>query len=385
MEPALHVDWIAPDQVFDGENLRSGLVLGFAGGRVVTTTTIEALPEQAQITPLSGLVTPGYVDLQVNGGGGALLNNAPTLASLHCMAEAHRRFGTVAILPTVITDAPEVLDRAVQAVIAAQGSPGIPGLHIEGPHISLARRGTHDPRHIRPFDDTTLAHVARLRKAGLVAMITLAPEAVRPGDVARLVALGAMVSIGHTDATAAGVQALLDEGATCFTHLYNAMSQMQGREPGAVGAAINSDAHASIICDGHHVADAMIDLALRARRIPDRMFLVSDAMATVGGGDRFSLYGREIRLEDGRLVNAEGALAGAHVTMAESVARMIGVVGRSPHSALRMAITVPATLIGRPGLSRIEGRAAQDLLVLGPDWMPRGSCADHLPENGPSA
>jgi len=308
------------------------------------------------------------------------LNNAPAVQSLRTMAQAHRRLGTVAILPTVITDAPSVLDRAVRATLAARDEPGLLGLHIEGPHISLPKRGTHEAQYIRPFDATTLAHVTRLREAGITVMITLAPEAVRPGDVARLVALGAIVSIGHTDATAAEVGALLDEGASCFTHLYNAMSQMQGREPGAVGAAINSAAYVGIICDGHHVADDMIGLALRARRVPDRTFLVSDAMSTVGGSDHFTLYGREIRVEDGRLVNSEGALAGAHVTMAESVARMITVLGHSPRAALRMGITVPAMLIGQPPLARIEGRAAQDLLVLGEDWLPLGTCADRLPE-----
>lgn len=385
MTPPFHVDWIVPDQLFDGENLRSGLALGFAGGQVVATTTLEALPEQTETTLLSGTVTPGYIDLQVNGGGDALFNNAPTVQSLRTMALAHRRFGTVAILPTVITDTPAVLERAVQAAIAARDEPGILGLHIEGPHISAARRGTHAAKHVRPFDDTTFDHVVRLRDAGVRVMITLAPEAVQPGDVARLVALGAIVSIGHTDATASEVKALLDEGACCFTHLFNTMSQMQGREPGAVGAAINSEAFVGVICDGHHVADEMIDLALRARRVPDRTFLVSDAMSTVGGSDRFTLYGREISVENGRLVNSDGALAGAHITLADSVARMISILGRTPQAALRMGITVPAMLVGQPALARIEGRAAQDLLILGPDWKPTGTCADHLPDQLPCA
>ncbi len=378
----LHVDWIVPDQIFDGENLRSGLALGFAGGKIVGITTLEALPEQVEITPLSGTIAPGYLDLQVNGGGDILLNNTPTAEAMRGIAQAHRRFGTVGILPTVITDAPEVLDRAVEAALATRDDPGILGLHIEGPHIAASRRGTHGAAHVRPFDDRTFAHVTRLRDAAITVMVTLAPEAVKPGDVARLAALGAIVSIGHTDATASEVQALLDEGASCFTHLFNAMSQMRGREPGTVGAAINSDAYVGVICDGHHVADEMIGLALRARRVPDRTFLVSDAMSTVGGGDRFTLYGQEITLSDGRLVNAEGALAGAHVTMAQSVARMIMVLGRSPQAALRMGIMVPAALVGQPALARIEGRAAQDLLILGEDWMPTGTCADRLPPRG---
>ena len=385
MKPAAATDWILPDRLFDGETLRGGVALGLAEGKVIALSAADALPDGALPTRISGIVTPGYVDLQVNGGGDVLLNNAPETASLTAIARAHRRLGTVAILPTVITDAPAVLERAVDAILAARDRPEILGLHIEGPHISLRRRGTHAPEHIRPFDDLTLAQVARLCDAGVAVMVTLAPEAVKPGDVARLVARGAIVSIGHTDATAAEVRALLDEGASAFTHLYNAMSQMQGRAPGTVGAAINSTAHVGIICDGHHVADEMIGLALRARPLPDRMFLVSDAMSTVGGSDRFMLYGHEIRVEDGRLVNAEGALAGAHVTMAESVARLITVLGLPPQEALRMAVTVPAGLIDRSALARIKDRPARDLLVLGPDWMPQGTLADNLSESGPAA
>ena len=177
------------------------------------------------------------------------------------------------------------------------------------------------------MDDATLAHVQRLRHAGIAVMITLAPEAVQPGQIAALAAMGAVVSLGHTDATAGATRAALAAGATCFTHLFNAMSPMLNRSPGVTGAGINSDAYAGIICDGHHVADEMVGLAIRARPIAERMFLVSDAMSTVGGSDRFLLYGEEVRLIGGRLVNAEGSLAGAHVTMAESVARLINVVG----------------------------------------------------------
>jgi len=367
--------WLCPDRVFDGERLHTGLCIGIAEGRVVKLCAEADLPVGAPRKALSGTVTPGFVDLQVNGGGDVLLNNSPTAETIARMAAAHRRFGTVAILPTVITDAPEVLARAVAAALAAHGQPGILGLHIEGPHLSLARRGTHAAHHLRPLDATTLAHVARLRRAGVAVMITLAPEAVAPGQIAALVAMGALVSLGHTDASAAASRAALAEGAGCFTHLFNAMSPMLNRAPGVTGAAINSTAHAGIICDGHHVADEMIALALRARPIPDRMFLVSDAMATVGGSSRFTLYGQEIRLVGGCLVNAEGSLAGAHVTLAESVARLIEVVGVAPETALRMAITVPAQLIGAEALARIKGRALSDLVHLVAD--PRAARPAH--------
>lgn len=370
--------WLCPDQIFDGQTLRSGMAIGIVAGRVVALAALTEVSPGAERQMIPGIVTPGYLDLQVNGGGDALLNNAPTPQTMAVMAAAHRRFGTVGVLPTVISDTPEVLAQAVDAALEAKGLPGVLGLHIEGPHLSLPRRGTHAPQFIRPLDNVTLAHVERLRAAGVVVKITLAPEAVQPGQIAALVAMGAIVSIGHSDTTEAAVQAALAEGAGCFTHLFNAMSPMLNRAPGVTGAAINSTAYCGFICDGHHVADAMLGLAIRARPVADRMFLVSDAMSTVGGSDRFTLYGQEVRLVDGRLVNAEGSLAGAHVTMAQSVARLVRVLGIAPEAALRMAVTVPAMVIGAPALAQIIGRDADDLLILGADMMPLGSCAARL-------
>lgn len=363
--------WLCPDQVFDGQHLRAGLALRIEGGRVAALAGQAELPAGAERRVLRGVLTPGYLDLQVNGGGDAQLNNLPNAEAMQTIAAAHRRFGTVGVMPTVITDAPEVLAFAVEAALEAQGMPGVLGLHIEGPHISLPRRGTHAAEWVRPMEAATLAHVARLRAAGVTVMITVAPEAVQKGQIAELAATGAIVSLGHSDATAEAVEAALAEGARCFTHLYNAMSPMLNRAPGVTGAAINSTAWCGFICDGHHVADAMLGLAIRARPVADRMFLVSDAMCTVGGSDRYQLYGQEIRLVGGRLVNAEGSLAGAHVTMAESVARLVTVLGIPPEAALRMAVTVPAEVIGRPDLAALVGRPVDDLLLLGPDWMPR--------------
>ena len=262
--------WLVPDALFDGQSLRTDVALGIAGSRSVTVTVTASLPTEAPARRLSGTLTPGFLDLQVNGGGDALLNNDQTRTALRTMALAHRRFGTVGILPTIITDAPPVLSRAVDAVIAARGEPGLLGLHIEGPHLSIARRGTHAAEHIRPFDATTLAHIRRLRSEGIFVKITVAPESVTPAQVRQITATGAVVSIGHSDATAAETRALLDAGATCFTHLFNAMSPMLHRAPGVTGACINSTAYAGIICDGIHVADEMIGLASRARPVAGR-------------------------------------------------------------------------------------------------------------------
>ncbi|WP_374431378.1 N-acetylglucosamine-6-phosphate deacetylase [Tabrizicola sp.] len=371
--------WLIPGAIFDGTRLCPGAAIGIAGTR---SLTIGTPPKDAPIRRIKGTLTPGFLDLQVNGGGDALLNNDQSPQALHTMAAAHRRFGTVGILPTVITDAPEVLTRAVEATLAAHNEPqpdrSLLGLHIEGPHLSVPRRGTHAAEYIRPFDATTLAHVQRLRAAGIFVKITVAPESTTPQDVARLASLGAVVSIGHSDTTAEAARALLDAGATCFTHLFNAMSPMLNRAPGVTGACINSTAYAGIICDGIHVADEMVGLAIRARPLPGRMFLVSDAMCTVGGSDHMRLYGQDIWLKDGRLVNAEGSLAGAHVTMAEGLRRLITVVGTPPDTALDMAVSAPARVLNRPDLATPEARDLADLLLLDADWRVIASLADAL-------
>jgi N-acetylglucosamine-6-phosphate deacetylase len=370
--------WLLPDALYDGTQLRCGAALGIARGRSRQVAEAASLTPDAPRRRIAGTLTPGFLDLQVNGGGDALLNNDPSPAALHTMAAAHRRFGTVGMLPTVITDAPEVLARAVEAVLAAKGGRGLLGLHIEGPHLSLPRRGTHAAQWIRPFEQATLDHIRRLRAAGIFVKITVAPEAVTPAQVAEIFATGTVVSIGHSDATANDVRALLAAGASSFTHLFNAMSPMQSRAPGVTGACINSTAYAGIICDGIHVADEMVGLAIRARPQPGRMFLVSDAMSTVGGSDRLTLYGQEVRLKNGRLMNAEGALAGAHVTMAEGLHRLIAVVGTTPDTALDMAVAAPARLIGRPELASPEDRDLADILCLDADWSLTGTLAARL-------
>lgn len=357
--------WITPDRVFDGVNLRSGLSLRVEGNR---TVALSDQPQQGVRLP--GCLSAGFIDLQVNGGGGVMLNSTPTRAGICTIAAAHRGFGTAGILPTVITDRPEVLDAAAQAVMDARDDPGILGLHIEGPHISLARRGTHDARYLRPMDQRTLDLVRRLRSQGITVMITLAPEAATPAQITELAQMGAIVSIGHTDAQARDVMAALQAGASCGTHLFNAMSQMQSRAPGAVGAILTRARHFGLICDGIHVDDQMIDLALQVDGEGGRAFLVSDAMATVGGPDHFDLYGQRITVQDGRLINAEGNLAGAHLTQSRGVARLVQVLGLPLARALRLAITVPSQVIGRDELSGVLDRSTDDMIMLDSDLTP---------------
>lgn len=365
--------WIAPDALFDGASLQTGLAI-----RVSNLKVTEIAPAPKGARALGGTLAPGFVDLQVNGGGGVMINTTPTADGMRIVSQAHRRLGTVAILPTVITDDPAVLDAAAEAAITAFGSDGIIGLHIEGPHIAQARRGTHAAKYIRPMDQRTLDCVQKLRLAGVPVMITVAPEAVCGDQITALSSMGAVVSLGHTDAAAQDINAAISAGASCGTHLFNAMSPMIGRAAGAVGALINSECYTGIICDGHHVTDDMVGLAIRARPRRDRMFLVSDAMATVGGPDQFDLYGKTISIKNGQLVNSEGSLAGAHVTQAQGLQRLVRHVGIDLETALNMAVTTPAACIARPDLATLVGRDARDLVMLAPNLDYLGDLSAHM-------
>ncbi|SMX44755.1 N-acetylglucosamine-6-phosphate deacetylase [Octadecabacter ascidiaceicola] len=355
--------WVVPDLLFDGQSLTSGQAI-----RIVDNEVVDIAHEHEGGLRFKGCISPGFVDLQVNGGGGAMLNSTPTREGIATIAQAHRRFGTVAVMPTVITDAPDVLDRAVEAAIVSQHGEGIVGLHIEGPHISVERRGTHNRDFIRDLDARTMDVVAKLRKHDLAVIITLAPEAASTDQIAALSDMGATVSIGHTNANAELVEAAIAAGASCATHLFNAMSPMAGRAPGAVGAIINSRVRSGIICDGYHVDDRMVALAIQARPARDLMFLVSDAMATVGGPDHFDLYGQDVRLDQGRLINVEGNLAGAHITQAQGVARLVNQVGISPETALRMAISTPAEIVGQSDLASLIGQNIRNLISMTDDF-----------------
>ena len=376
-EAADITQWIRPSRLFNKGRLHIGAVLGVLNGRIQIFTEDIQIKESHQVLNFEGIISPGLVDLQVNGGGGVLLNETPTKEAIWDIAKAHRKYGTTGILPTVITDSVSVLSRAVDAVMEAVGQNGILGMHIEGPHISVERRGTHKAEFVRPLDEDTIRLVERLRSAHVPTMLTLAPDVVSPEDISRLVDLGTVVSIGHSKASADVVRRALEAGASCFTHLFNAMPPMAGREPGVVGAAINSHAFAGIICDGIHVADEMVAMAIRARPISDRMYLVSDAMPTVGGPTEFNLYGSKVALINNRLVNSEGGLAGAHTTQNEGVKRLVDRIGISAEDALKMAITVPGNAMGLE-LDQLQGRSIKDIICLTDGLEYQGSLADLL-------
>ena len=309
------------------------------------------------------LLAPALTDLQVNGGGGVMINADPTPDGFRAVAAAHRGLGTGAILPTVITDLPEVLEQAAEAALAVRGEPGQLGLHIEGPHIAPERRGTHDPAHIRPLDERTVRVVERLREGGVAVMITLAPELCDPALIGRLAASGAVVSAGHSAADADQARAAFAAGIGCVTHLYNAMPPMTSRAPGLLGVALNAEVYAGIIVDGIHVCWDMVRVALRARPRLGLTFAVSDAMATVGGPESFTLYGREIAVRGGALVNAEGSLAGAHIDMATSLRNLVREVGLPPAEALAMCSDVPRACLSLPPQEIGAGSRLGDLVA----------------------
>lgn len=337
--------WLHPAQVFDGEQLLTDTAIGIVEDKIAAIVPVSDLPSSAPIQHINKIVSPGFFDIQINGGGDVMFNSSPSRQGLSRIAAAHAQTGTLHWLPTVITDGPDVLSAACDAVLESYGQFGIAGIHIEGPHIAVERKGTHNSHWIRPLDSNTLSCISKLCENAVPVLITVAPEMMKPGDVESLVKMGAVVSIGHSNATSVQTKQALTEGATLFTHLFNAMSQIENREPNVVGTAINSTQYCSIIVDGRHVDFDIVGLATRARPVPDRMIIVTDAMATVGGSDEFVLYGKKVHLKNGRLLNSEGSLAGAHTTILEEISNMVHRVGISLESALRMATRNPAVLM----------------------------------------
>lgn len=341
-----------------------GYAVVVAGATIESVMPLGSVPVDRPREVLSGLLAPGLIDLQVNGGGDVLFNEQPNLPGLRRIAAAHAALGTTGFLPTVITDTPAVLESALQAVEAAvtQQLPGVLGLHVEGPVIEPARSGIHAADHIRTLDEPMLERLMAFRGGRL--LVTLAPERVAPGVIRRLVEAGVVVAAGHTNASYQQLRAAMDEGLSGFTHLFNAMSQMTARQPGAVGAALD-DGHcwASVIVDGHHVHPAALRIA-RSCLGDARMVLVSDAMPPVGGGNsRFRLQGREMTVEAGRCVSAEGTLAGAAIALADAVRRARDEMRIPLESAIGMATRAPARALG---IDRGEIEAGQpaDLVLL---------------------
>lgn len=349
--------------MFDGAALRDGLALVVEEGRVAGLVPEAEAPDAVALG--GGVLAPGFIDLQVNGGGGVMLNDRPDVGGIAAICTAHGRLGTTGLLPTLITDTPEVTRAAVEAGVAARGVPGFLGLHLEGPHLDPRRKGAHDPALIRPMGEADLALLLDAARRLPALLVTLAPESATPAQVAALAAAGAIVSLGHSDTTAAGAAALFDAGARVVTHLFNAMSQLGNREPGLVGAALDAETVAAgLIADGVHVAPASMRVALAAKRGADGLFLVTDAMAVAGTDrDRFTLNGREILRRDRRLTLADGTLAGADVDFPASI-RVLVREGVPLAAALRMATAAPARVLKRADLGRLVAGGPADFVHL---------------------
>lgn len=345
---------ISGAQIFDGSHIHYDAALLLDGevcAGVVATADIPA--EYAVSGVAGGTILPGFVDLQVNGGGGVMFNDDPTVAGLKTIAKAHACAGTRAFLPTLITDTPEHQRAAVDAVEQAISAkvPGIIGIHLEGPHLCVAKKGAHDPALIRPMtvaDEVFLLDTAR-RLPNV--MVTLAPESTTPAQIRRLSDAGVIVSLGHTDCSFAEAQTAFAAGARCVTHLFNAMSQLGSREPGLVGATLAaSGVNAGLIADDIHVHAASMRVAVSAKQETDGIFLVTDAMATAGSPmNAFTLNGRRVVRKDGRLTLEDGTLAGADIDLAGAIAILVRKVGVSTTQALRMATSAPARCLRIPG------------------------------------
>ena len=339
---------VLADRVFDGHNWHAEAAVLVRDGRIVGLGSWGEVPPDWPQTrlPAGAFLAPGFIDLQVNGGGGVLLNDQPTADGMRAIARAHRRFGTAACLPTLINDTCEHVRTAIAAARSISGRDGVLGLHLEGPFISPQRPGVHRSDRIAKPGASDLEELCELAGAGR-SLVTLAPECVTAGFVRTLASSGVRISIGHSEAPAADVIQAVADGATGVTHLFNAMPPLSARAPGSIGAALaERRLTAGLIVDGIHVDPVSVRAAFAAKG-SDRIALVTDAMPTVGTSlDRFELDGRTIKLADGRLTTEDGTLAGAHLDMASAVRNAVRLAQLPLKDALRAASLTPARFLG---------------------------------------
>ena len=359
---------IEATRLFDGERITGPRAVEIAEGRIHAVHASGDAPKRHPVVrlPAGTLLAPGFIDVQVNGGGGALLNDDPSVAAIARIAAAHRCFGTTGLLPTLITDHRSQLSQLAACIDEALTVPGVIGFHLEGPFINAARKGAHPAQHVRRPTPEDMALVCSFGRAGR-SLVTVAPEMLNAADLQRLLAAGLRVSIGHSDATTIVALDAFDAGATAVTHLFNAMSQMSPRAPGVVGASLaNAVTYAGIICDGHHVDPVNLTVAFKSKG-RDRLMLVTDAMSLVGTDEtEFKLQGRNIRLNGGQLTDAAGTLAGAHLTIIDAVENVITMMGATIEDALIMASLTPARFLGlQDELGRIAPGFRADLVAIG--------------------
>ncbi len=349
------------------EGFESGLAVLIDDGRIAAIAPAGDVPAAAERVDLDGaMLVPGFIDVQVNGGGGVLFNDAPTVERVATIGRTHRRFGTTGFLPTLISDDLSVVGEGIRAVDAAieEGVPGVLGIHIEGPFLNSRRKGIHDGSRIRELDEAGFETITGLQHGRT--LVTLAPERTTRSMIGRLAEAGLIIAAGHTDGSYEEIREALEAGVTGFTHLFNAMSPLTSREPGAVGAALEDrNSWCGLIVDGRHVAPPTMRLALRCKPL-DRFMLVTDAMPSVGmAAKSFMLQGQPIRVENGVCVNADGTLAGSDLDMAGAVRNAVEMLEVDVETALRMASRHPADFLGLGDrLGRIAPGAAACLVAL---------------------
>nr|WP_186363589.1 N-acetylglucosamine-6-phosphate deacetylase [Rhizobium sp. ACO-34A] len=357
-EPIGQTTAVVADTLYDGTGSPPvhDVAIVLEGGMIASVCPVGRLPGNVEIMARAAIAIPGMIDLQINGGGGVLFNDEPTPEALEKMAAAARKGGTAFILPTYITahgqgfaDAMEAVEKAI-----AMGVPGILGIHLEGPFLSPKRPGIHPRDAIRPIGNEDIAVLSR--DIGGPRLITLAPEEAPDGSIRELCNSGAIVFAGHSEASFEDMEKAAGEGISGATHLFNAMSQIAGRAPGLVGAVLDNDRlYAGIIADGVHVHQANLRLAAHSLG-PDRLCLVTDAMSTLGTAlESFDLLGKQIFLRDGRLVDMNGTLAGAHIALDECLRNMMRFTGINAAEAVQMATSAPAHAVG---LGATLGRVA---------------------------
>jgi N-acetylglucosamine-6-phosphate deacetylase len=354
--------------ILTGGRVVSGLAVVVNGGIIDAILPDEKVESSCDIVDLGGrTLLPGFVDLQVNGGGGLLFNDNPCVETIRAIAHAHYQFGVTSFLPTIISDDVEKVRMAVAAVdeAIAKGVPGVVGIHIEGPYLNVERKGIHNADKIRKLDAEGMAAISGLRNGKT--LMTLAPEQAEFEQISQLAASGIILAAGHTNGSYDQIIESFRYGVTGVTHLFNAMSPLTNREPGAVGAALeNPDCWCCIIVDGKHVHPASFRIAIAAKGGPQRFILVSDAMPTVGSTDKvFTLGDQEVRVVDGVCQNADGTLAGSDLDMALAVKNAVASLGVTLAEAVQMASLNPARFLGLDSkLGSIElGMAANFALV----------------------
>jgi N-acetylglucosamine-6-phosphate deacetylase len=339
-------------QVFDGFSLRQDQAVVIENDTIVSLIDAGNLPSgiDEKYDLQGGTLIPGFIDLQVNGGGGVLFNSAPTADGLRAIGNAHRQFGTTGFLPTLITDSFDVMRQAIAAVSQAieEGVPGVLGVHLEGPFLNPARKGVHDEGKFLVLDQHGFDILTSLSLGKT--LVTLAPEMTTAEMIGDLVSRGVIVCAGHSAASYVQSCDALEAGVSGFTHLYNAMTPLQSREPGMVGAALErEDCWFGIIADGHHIHPAAFRIAVAAKRTGGAV-LITDAMPTVGAdNESFELDGETLMANNGRVINKDGKLAGAHLDMLSAVNNAAEFAGIDWFEAVRMATLYPARAAGLEG------------------------------------